>query len=123
MEAAEAVIETTSPDVKVDALCVTAHGIVAVGSKMDGRTWHGEVHRTSPRLRGFIHPANQPYSRPPLNDPSSPIQHTDTLARVPIPSSTDVGEDGGPSRVTTSRAGLTSLAIAPDGSINAVSLF
>ena len=49
MEAAEAVIETTSSDVKVDALCVTAHGIVAVGSKMDGRTWHGEVHRTSPR--------------------------------------------------------------------------
>ena len=49
MEAAEVVIETTSPDVKVDALCVTAHGIVAVGSKMDGRTWHGEVHRKSPR--------------------------------------------------------------------------
>ena len=49
MEAAEAVIETTSSDVKVDALCVTAHGIVAVGSKMDGRTWHGEVHRKSPR--------------------------------------------------------------------------
>ena len=49
MEAAEAVIETTSSDVKVDALCVTARGIVAVGSKMDGRTWHGEVHRTSQR--------------------------------------------------------------------------
>jgi hypothetical protein len=101
--------------------------VVAVGSKMDGRRGtakstvrpNAEIpRRHSPDgisylSRHAIH----------LSRPSSSIQHTDTLARVPTPSSTDVEEDGGPSRVTTSRAGLTSLAIAPDGSINAVSLF
>lgn len=43
---AEVVIRTTSPDVKVDAMCVTRTGdVLCVGSKMGGRVWHGEIHR------------------------------------------------------------------------------
>ena len=49
VSSAEVVIRTTSPDVKVDAMCVTPTGdVLCVGTKMGGRVWHGEIHSTCP---------------------------------------------------------------------------
>ena len=65
---AEVVIRTTSPDVKVDAMCVTRTGdVLCVGSKMGGRVWHGEIHRAcqSPEKTRANQPPTTAFPSPP----------------------------------------------------------
>ena len=107
---AEVVIRTTSPDVKVDAMCVTPTGdVLCVGSKMGGRVWHGEIHRAcqSPNNR-----ANQPLTPTAFPSPPRP-DSADAIVPLPSPVVPADARDA----LATARAGLNSVAILADGTV------